>query len=90
VAEIVKRHVTLTVEGSDRMYLNVYVPCLQYEHGINRSFAIIAVNRCHLRPCAGPHEKLAAVLDGAPVANEHAPTVPSMNGRHRSSSVRRI
>jgi hypothetical protein len=38
VAEIVKRHVRLTVEGIDRMYLNVYVPSLQYEHGINRFF----------------------------------------------------
>jgi hypothetical protein len=38
VAEIVKRHVTLTVEGIDRMYLNIYVPGLQYEHGINRFF----------------------------------------------------
>jgi len=38
VAEIVKRHVRLTVEGIDRMYLNVYVPGLQYEHGINRIF----------------------------------------------------
>jgi hypothetical protein len=38
VAEIVKHHVKLTVEGIDRMYLNVYVPGLQYEHGINRFF----------------------------------------------------
>jgi hypothetical protein len=38
VAEIIKRHVRLTVEGIDRMYLNVYVPGLQYEHGINRFF----------------------------------------------------
>jgi hypothetical protein len=29
VAEIVKHHVRLTVEGIDRMYLNVYVPGLQ-------------------------------------------------------------
>ena len=36
VAEIVKGHVRLTVEGIDRMYLNVYVPGLQYERGINR------------------------------------------------------
>ena len=34
VAEIVKRHVKLTVEGIDRMYLNVFVPGLQYEQGI--------------------------------------------------------
>jgi hypothetical protein len=34
VAEIVNRHVKLTVAGIDRMYLNVYVPGLQYEKGI--------------------------------------------------------
>jgi hypothetical protein len=34
VAEIVSRHVKLTVEGIDRIYLNVYVPRLQYEQGI--------------------------------------------------------
>ena len=46
VAEIIKRHVRLTVErhvrltveGIDRMYLNVYVPGLQYEHGVHRFF----------------------------------------------------
>src|SRR6516165_130449 len=38
VAEIVSRHVKLTIEGIDRMYLNVYVPDLQYELGIVRFF----------------------------------------------------
>jgi len=38
VAGIVNRHVRLTVEGIDRMYLNVYVPGLQYEGGIVRFF----------------------------------------------------
>jgi hypothetical protein len=38
VAEIVSRHVKLTVEGIDRMYLNVFVPGLQYEQGIIRFF----------------------------------------------------
>lgn len=38
VAEIVNRHVRLSVEGIDRMYLNVYVPGLQYEQGIVRFF----------------------------------------------------
>ncbi len=37
VAEIISRHVRLTVEGIDRMYLNVFVPGLQYEQG-ERSF----------------------------------------------------
>src|SRR3954465_10664249 len=34
VAEVLKEHVTLEVEGIDRMYLNVYVPQLQREAGV--------------------------------------------------------
>jgi hypothetical protein len=34
VAEILAHHVKLSVEGIDRMYLNVYVPRLQMEQGI--------------------------------------------------------
>jgi hypothetical protein len=33
VAEIIRHHVTLEVEGIDRMYLNAYVPGLQTEGG---------------------------------------------------------
>src|SRR5258708_26931661 len=34
VADILRHHVKLSVEGIDRMYLNVYVPKLQHELGI--------------------------------------------------------
>lgn len=34
VAEVLNQHVTLEVEGIDRMYLNVYVPQLQREQGV--------------------------------------------------------
>jgi len=34
VAEILSQHVKLSVEGIDRMYLNVYVPRLQTEPGV--------------------------------------------------------
>jgi len=34
VAEILEQHVTLEVEGIDRMYLNVYVPRLQIVEGV--------------------------------------------------------
>jgi hypothetical protein len=34
VVDILANHVTLSVEGIDRMYLNVYVPRLQTEQGI--------------------------------------------------------
>jgi hypothetical protein len=41
VAEVLKDHVTLEVEGIDRMYLNVYQPRLQTERGVAAFF------RCH-------------------------------------------
>ena len=34
VAQILSKHVTLEIEGIDRMYLNAYVPQLQYETGV--------------------------------------------------------
>src|SRR5215468_423398 len=34
VAEVLREHVTLEVEGIDRMYLNVYMPDLQREQGV--------------------------------------------------------
>jgi len=49
VAEIVSRHVKLTVEGIDRIYLNVYVPRLQYEQGIVGFSVRIAGSRCPRR-----------------------------------------
>ena len=33
-ADVLNEHVTLEVEGIDRMYLNVYQPCLQTERGV--------------------------------------------------------
>ena len=38
VTEILREHVTLEVEGIDRMYLNAYVPGLQYESGVAAFF----------------------------------------------------
>ncbi len=38
VAEVLSGHVTLEVEGIDRMYLNVYVPGLQREQGMATFF----------------------------------------------------
>jgi hypothetical protein len=38
VAEVLKSHVTLEVEGIDRMYLNVYQPRLQTERGVASFF----------------------------------------------------
>jgi hypothetical protein len=38
VAQVLAEHVTLEVEGIDRMYLNVYVPQLQREQGVATFF----------------------------------------------------
>ena len=38
VTEILRQHVTLEVEGIDRMYLNVYVPALQRAGGVASFF----------------------------------------------------
>src|SRR5437870_183789 len=38
VAEVLAEHVTLEVEGIDRMYLNVYIPGLQREEGVATFF----------------------------------------------------
>ena len=38
VAEVLKSHVTLEVEGIDRMYLNVYQPRLQNDRGVASFF----------------------------------------------------
>jgi hypothetical protein len=34
VAEVIHQHLTLEVEGLDRMYLNVYQPKLQHDRGV--------------------------------------------------------
>jgi hypothetical protein len=45
VAEVLQEHVTLEVEGIDRMYLNVYVPALQRAGGVASFFRFHLGNR---------------------------------------------
>jgi hypothetical protein len=40
VADVLQHHVTLELEGIDRMYLNVYVPQLQCEYGVVQFFRV--------------------------------------------------
>ncbi len=41
VAEIIREHVTMEVEGIDRMYLNAYVPGLQPKGDLSTSCGTI-------------------------------------------------
>jgi hypothetical protein len=50
VAALLADHVRLTVEGIDRMYLNVYVARLQCAYGAVSFSVIIAGNRWPPRP----------------------------------------
>jgi hypothetical protein len=44
VADVLRKHVVLEVEGIDRMYLNVYVPVLQAVEGVLK---FIRIHRAH-------------------------------------------
>jgi hypothetical protein len=61
VAEVLRKHVTLQVEGIDRMYLNVYVPTLQRAGGVasffrfHRGYPFASCPLLHLEtPPSGP------------------------------------
>ena len=49
VAEIIGRHVRRSVEGIDRMYLNVFAPGLQTRGEPFASSASIAASHCRRR-----------------------------------------
>ena len=46
VAEVLHEHVTVEVEGIDRMYLNVYVPALPRAGGVASFFRFHLGHRC--------------------------------------------
>src|SRR5258707_1367385 len=64
VAEVIHQHVTLEVEGIDRMYLNVYQPRLQSERGVASFF------RYHAKLCTNGHESVKRQLAREGIAFE--------------------
>ena len=50
VSDVLKDHVVLEVECIDRMYLNVYVPQLQWARGVASSCATTVVTPSRRRP----------------------------------------
>lgn len=85
VAEIVSRHVKLTVEGIDRMYLNVYVPGLQYEQGIVRFFRAHRGQPLPSAALMSPMTRnfVAALEDF--VARHRIPLVPFCKGQRKDA-----
>jgi hypothetical protein len=71
VAKILANHVALSVEGIDRMYLNVYVPRLQTEQGIVWFF----------REHRGQPLPSAALM--SPISRRFVAALEGFAGRHR-------
>jgi hypothetical protein len=62
VAEVIRDHVTLTVECVDRLYLNGYVPGLQREAGVVTFLRRAGANHC----LAGPVRSSGCRVSGGP------------------------
>jgi hypothetical protein len=65
VSEVLRQHVTLAVESLDRMYLNVYVPQLQYEGGV------VAFLRYHRGATFASSALMAPISDAFVAAIRH-------------------
>ena len=73
VAEVLDGHVTLEVEGIDRMYLNVYVPQLQGEQGVASFFRF---HRGHQFASSAPMDPISKTFVASPEAFARREQVP--------------
>lgn len=90
VAEILKTHVTLEVEGIDRMYLNVYVPRLQIVEGV---LGFIRQHRGHPVPSTRMVEpitrRLVAAIEN--FIHDHAiPLISFAKGQRKEDVAARL
>ena len=83
VAEVLKEHVTLEVEGIDRMYLNVYLPQLQREQGVATFFRFHRGHQFASSALMDPIGKafVKALEDFA--KRENVPVVPFKKGQRK-------
>jgi hypothetical protein len=83
VAEILRRHVTLELEGIDRMYLNVYVPGLQTDRGVAAFFTKHRGNRFASSALMQPiSERFISALERYTVTNG-VPVVAFKKGQRK-------
>src|SRR4029078_9467853 len=83
VADVIQNHVTLEVEGIDRMYLNVYQPKLQMEKGAACFFRFHRQQPVASSSLMGvmTHAFLEQVDDF--VERHHIPVVPFRKGQRK-------
>jgi hypothetical protein len=83
VADVLRQHVTLEVEGIDRMYLNVYQPNLQHDRGVASFF------RFHRGRCVASSSLMAEVTNAflreveSFVKEQRIPVVPFAKGQRK-------
>jgi hypothetical protein len=83
VADILSHHVKLSVEAIDRMYLNVYLPWLQTEHGVVRFFRNHRGQPLPSAALMSPmSRRFVATLEGF-VAEHGIPLVPFRKGQRK-------
>ena len=78
VAEILREHVTLEIEGIDRMYLNVYIPQLQREAGVASFFRF---HRGHLFASSALMEPISKAFIGGLERYAHQNKIPLITFR---------
>ena len=63
VAEVIRDHVTLTIDCADRLYLNAYVPRLQAEGGAVESPDVWAFGKAATNEAWPPVVSIGSVKD---------------------------
>jgi hypothetical protein len=83
VSEVLSEHVTLEVEGIDRIYLNVYVPQLQREVGVASFFRYHRGNQFVSSALMDPVSKTFLAAMDAFVKRERIPVVHFRKGQRK-------
>jgi hypothetical protein len=85
VGEILREHTTLEVESIDRMYLNVYVPGLQYESGVAAFFRSHRGQVFASSALMAPMSKTFVAAIDAFVAEHALPLIPFEKGQRKDN-----
>ncbi|MBI4590391.1 MAG: hypothetical protein HY725_16300 [Candidatus Rokubacteria bacterium] len=83
VAEVLRDHVTLEVECIDRMYLNAYVPRLQYESGVAGFFRQHRGHPFASSALMDPISKAFVAAIHAFVQDQGVPLIPFEKGQRK-------
>ena len=83
VAEVLAEHVTLEVEGIDRMYLNVYIPGLQREQGVACFFRFHRGHQFASSALMDPISKTFVAALEAFARQEKIPVIPFRKGQRK-------